>query len=130
MGCPLLDQLTTRSHDEDGAHIVELDITDEIRGPGGAVHGGVIASLVDRAGAYAVFRASQRNVATSNLSLSYLASASGGPLRAVATALRIGKRQGVVEVRVFDVGREDLLVATALLTLSYLSGDVPAGVVS
>ncbi len=105
---------------------MELDITDEIRGPGGAVHGGLIASLVDRAGAYAVHQASQRLVATSNLSLSYLAAATTGPLRAVATALRIGSRQGVVEVRVFDAGKEDLLVATALLTLSFLPGEIPS----
>jgi uncharacterized protein (TIGR00369 family) len=120
MGCPLLDQLPHRSYDEDGTHVVELDITDDIRGPSGAVHGGLIASLVDRAGAYAVHRDSQRMVVTSSVALNYLAAATAGPLQAVATTLRIGRRQGVVEVRVHDAGREGLLVATALLTLSYL----------
>jgi uncharacterized protein (TIGR00369 family) len=120
MGCPLLDQLPHRSYDEDGTHVVELDITNDIRGPSGAVHGGLIASLVDRAGAYAVHRDSQRTVVTSSVALNYLAAASAGPLQAVATTLRIGRRQGVVEVRVHDAGRDHLLVATALLTLSYL----------
>ncbi len=124
MGCPLLDRMTHRSFDDDdGVHIVELDITDEMCGPGGAVHGGLVASLVDRAGAYAVARDSGRPVATSNVALSYLASASGGPLRAAAVTLRIGRRQGVAEVKVYDSGREDRLVAAAMVTLSYLPDD-------
>jgi uncharacterized protein (TIGR00369 family) len=123
MGCPLLDQLPHRTYDDGEAHVVELEITDEIRGPVGAVHGGVIASLVDRAGAYAAARASGRSVVTSTVSLSYLAAASRGPLRAAAVPLRVGRRQGVIEVRVHDRGHEDLLVATALLTLSFVSAD-------
>lgn len=121
MGCPLLDQLPHRTYDEDESHVVEVDITGDMRGPSGAVHGGLIASIVDRAGAYAVHRASRRSVATSGVAVSYLAAATVGPLRAVATTLRIGGRQGVVEVRVHDAGCADLLVATALLTLSYVS---------
>jgi uncharacterized protein (TIGR00369 family) len=121
MGCPLLDQLPHRSYDEDHDHVVEVDITTDMRGPSGAVHGGLIASVVDRAGAYAAHRDSGRSVATSSVALSYLAAATVGPLRAVATTLRTGRRQGVVEVRVHDAGRDGLLVATALLTLSYLA---------
>jgi uncharacterized protein (TIGR00369 family) len=123
MGCPLLDQLSHRSYDEDGTHVVELDITSEIRGPRGAVHGGLIASLADRAGAYAVVQASQRPVVTSSVALSYLAAATVGPLRAVAATLRVGRRQAVVEVRIYDAGRENRLAATALLTMSYLPGE-------
>jgi uncharacterized protein (TIGR00369 family) len=123
MGCQLLDQLRHRAYDEDEVHIVELEVSDDILGPGGAVHGGIIASLVDRAGAYAVARDSQRVVATSNMALNYLALAEVGPLRAMASTLRVGRQLGVVEVKVVDAGREDRLVATALVTLSYLTGD-------
>ncbi len=31
MGCPLLDQLPHRSYDVDGTHVVELDITEDMR---------------------------------------------------------------------------------------------------
>ena len=124
MGCQLLDQLHHRSYDEDGVHIVELEVSEDILGPGGAVHGGIIASLVDRAGAYAVARDSQRVVATSNMALNYLALAEVGPLRAMASTLRVGRQLGVVEVKVVDAGRDDRLVATALVTLSYLTGDL------
>jgi uncharacterized protein (TIGR00369 family) len=123
MGCALLDQIPHRSYDQDGNHVVELDITDGIRGPTGAVHGGVIASLVDRVAAYAAVRASQRHVVTSNVSLSYLAAATGGPLQAVAELLRVGRRQGVVQVHVYDTGREGRLVATGLLTMTFLPGE-------
>ncbi len=126
MGCQLLDQLRHRSYDQDGVHIVELEVSDDILGPGGAVHGGIIASLVDRAGAYAVARDSQRVVATSNMALNYLALAEVGPLRAMASTLRVGRQLGVVEVKVVDAGRDDRLVATALVTLSYLTGDLSA----
>lgn len=126
MGCQLLDQLRHRSYDQDGVHIVELEVSDDILGPGGAVHGGIIASLVDRAGAYAVARDSQRVVATSNMALNYLAPADVGPLRAMANTLRVGRQLGVVEVKVLDAGKDDRLVATALLTLSYLTGEVSA----
>jgi len=124
MGCALLDQLPHRTYDDGDAHVVELDITDEIRGPVGAVHGGLIASLVDRAGAYAAVRASGRSVVTSTVSLSYLAAATRGPLRAAAVPLRVGRRQGVIEVRVHDRGIDDLLVATALITLSFVDDAV------
>jgi uncharacterized protein (TIGR00369 family) len=126
MGCALLDQLPHRTYDDGDAHVVELDVTDEIRGPVGAVHGGLIASLVDRAGAYAAVQASGRSVVTSTVSLSYLAAATRGPLRAAAVPLRVGRRQGVIEVKVHDRGHDDLLVATALLTLSFGS-EAPPG---
>jgi uncharacterized protein (TIGR00369 family) len=126
MGCQLLDQLRHRSYDDGDVHIVELEVSDDILGPGGAVHGGIIASLVDRAGAYAIARDSQRVVATSNMTLNFLALAEVGPLRAIASRLRVGRQLGVVEVKVFDAGREDRLVAAALLTLSYLTGEAPS----
>jgi uncharacterized protein (TIGR00369 family) len=124
MGCQLLDHLHHRSYDRDGVHIVELEVSEDILGPGGAVHGGIIASLVDRAGAYAVARDSQRVVATSNMALNYLALADVGPLRAMASTLRVGRQLGVVDVKVVDAGRDDRLVASALVTLSYLTGDL------
>ena len=42
----------------------------------------------------------------------------------MASTLRVGRQLGVVEVKVVDAGRDDRLVATALVTLSYLTGDL------
>jgi uncharacterized protein (TIGR00369 family) len=107
---------------DDGMHVVELDVGDEMRGPSGAVHGGLVASLIDCAGASAVAGASRRPPATSNLSVSFLAAARVGPLQARADVLRIGRHHGVCDVRVHDVGKDDRLVATALVTINFLDG--------
>jgi uncharacterized protein (TIGR00369 family) len=123
LGCPLLDELPHR-FEVDGERVaVELDITDDMRGPGGAVHGGLVASLIDCAGAVAVARASERLVATANASISYLAAGRVGPLRADASAIRVGSHHGVADVRVCDAGHGDRLVASALVTLSFLPGE-------
>ena len=123
LGCPMLDELPHRVR-LDGDHVtLELDVTDEMRGPSGAVHGGLVASVIDCAGAYAVARASKRPVATANTSISYLAAGRVGPLMARASAIRIGSHHGVADVRVCDSGKGDRLVASALVTLSFLSGE-------
>jgi len=123
LGCPMLDELPHRVR-LDGDHVtLELDVTDEMRGPSGAVHGGLVASVIDCAGAYAVARASERPVATANTSISYLAAGRVGPLMARASAIRIGSHHGVADVRVCDSGKGDRLVASALVTLSFLSGE-------
>jgi uncharacterized protein (TIGR00369 family) len=123
LGCPLLDELPHRV-ELDGEHFaVVLDVTDEVRGPSGAVHGGLVASLVDCAGALAVARVSKRLVATATTSISYLAAGRVGPLRASASVMRIGSHHGVADVRVCDVGHDDRLVASALVTLSFLPGE-------
>ena len=123
LGCPLLDELPHRVELDGGIVAVELDVTDEMRGPGGAVHGGLVASLIDCAGAVAVARASARLVATSSSSISYLAAGRVGPLRAGATAIRIASHHGVADVRVCDAGHGDRPVASALVTLSFLPGE-------
>jgi uncharacterized protein (TIGR00369 family) len=119
----MLDELPHRFRIDGEQVTVELDITDGMRGPSGAVHGGLVASVIDCAGAIAVARASERLVATASASISYLAAGRIGPLLASATAIRIGSHHGVAEVRVCDAGQDDRLVASALVTLSFLSGE-------
>ncbi|HWC38414.1 MAG TPA: PaaI family thioesterase [Acidimicrobiales bacterium] len=118
----MLDELAHRFRLDEERVAMELDVTDEMRGPSGAVHGGLVASLIDCAGATAVARASGRPVATANASISYLAAGRVGPLLANASAIRVGSNHGVAEVRVCDAGQGDRPVASALVTLSFLSG--------
>lgn len=122
LGCPMLDELPHRFRLDGEQVSVELDVTDKMRGPSGAVHGGLVASLIDCAGAAAVARASQRPVATASASISYLAAGRMGPLLASASTIRVGSHHGVAEVRVTDAGKDDRPVASALVTLSFLSG--------
>lgn len=123
MGCSLLDQLRHRSYEEGDVHVVELDVTDDIRGPGGSVHGGVVAALIDRAAAYVATRTSGRLVATANATVHYVSPGRVGPLRAEAEEVRTGRAHGVVGVRVLDAGKQGRLVATALLGFGFLDGD-------
>ena len=122
LGCVLLDELPHRQTRQGDDIVVELDMRDDMRGPAGSLHGGIVAVLVDCAGASCVAAAGARPVATLQTSIEYLAAARVGPIRAVATLLRASKAFGVVDVKVFDVGKDNRLVAAAHVTVSYLEG--------
>ncbi|MGO4304013.1 MULTISPECIES: PaaI family thioesterase [unclassified Cupriavidus] len=85
------------------------------------VHGGVIATLIDIAGATAAFSNIDPDVvrsgATGNLSIQYLAPARSATLRAVAVVIRRGKRQVSTDVSVYAEGPDEgVLVAKALMS--------------
>ena len=102
-----------------GSVAVEMDIRDDLRGPAGSLEGGVISSLADVAGASAI-GFSVGMVATEHLAISFLAPGREGPVRAIGTPLRIGRSAGVAEVRVIDTGKDDRLMAVALVTVRIL----------
>jgi uncharacterized protein (TIGR00369 family) len=108
----------------DGAATVEIADIENLKGPAGSLEGGVVATLLDYAGAIAAARALNGLVATQSLSICYLHPVKVGPAVAVGTPLRSGNREAVVEVKVFDAGRDDRLCATALLTAVRI-GDKP-----
>ncbi|WP_432260157.1 PaaI family thioesterase [Cupriavidus sp. TMH.W2] len=92
---------------------------------GSIVHGGVIATLIDIAGAAAAASGASadevKGGATSSLSIQYLAPAQGAALRAVAMVVRRGRRQVVTDVSVYaEAPDEDVLVAKALLSSAML----------
>jgi len=92
---------------------------------GDMVHGGVIATLIDVAGAAAAFSAvdleAVKGGATGSLSIQYLAPAKSAALRAVADVVRRGKRQVVTEVSVFAESQgEAVLAAKALMSTALL----------
>lgn len=129
VGTPFQQFLGARWSAVDGdpdAVAVELTLRPELCGPAGSLEGGVVATLADVAGASVVARALGTLVATEHISISYLAPGHVGPVRAVGTLLRAGRRDGVTEVRVTDRGNGDRLMAVALVTVRGL-GDRPAG---
>ncbi|PLP97847.1 PaaI family thioesterase [Cupriavidus pauculus] len=92
---------------------------------GDMVHGGVIATLIDVAGAAAAFSAVDLEVvkggATGSLSIQFLAPAKSATLRAVADVVRRGKRQVVTEVSVYaEREGEAVLAAKALMSTALL----------
>ena len=65
-------------------------------------HGGVIASLIDTAGAFAVIMGTRKPGPTINFSVDYLRPSGGSRLTAKATVRRAGKTVAVVDVDVYD----------------------------
>jgi len=98
---------------DEQAETLELQMpfnADIERGPGsGQYHGGVIASLIDIAGDYALIWALGFGVPTINFRTDYLRPAFNTRLRARATIRRIGRTVGVVDIDVID--DNDKLVA-------------------
>lgn len=85
------------------------------------VHGGVIATLIDIAGAAAAASGADpetvRGGATGSLSIQYLAPANGVALRAVAVVVRRGQRQVVTDVSVYaEDADQGTVVAKALMS--------------
>ena len=73
------------------------------RGAGsGQFHGGPIAALIDTVGDFSVALVVKGGVPTINFRVDYLRPSSGPFLIATATARRVGRTVGVVDVDVFD----------------------------
>jgi uncharacterized protein (TIGR00369 family) len=90
---------------------VQMPLAPEFeRHPGtGQFHGGVIASLIDVAGDFALVILVGGGVPTINLRVDYLRPASGDRLNAIASVRRAGRTIGVVDIDVVD--GSDRLVA-------------------
>jgi uncharacterized protein (TIGR00369 family) len=82
-------------------------------------HGGILASLIDLAGDYAIAARLGRGVPTIDMRIDYHRAALPGPLLARATIIKMGSTVATAEAQVFDEGGK--LVASgrgAYLTLS------------
>ncbi len=80
-----------------------------------ALHGGVISSLVDSAGGAALWSCleDERNrISTIDLRVDYLRPGKSDTLVAEAQVVRKGRSVGVVDVKVFNAGSPDEMVAT------------------
>jgi len=93
---------------------VHLEVRAELRQNRGVVHGGVIASLLDTATAFAAVSTLEpgERVTTTDLTIHYLRPVEDGKLTATAKIVRAGKRLLVLSAEVFD--SSELLVATAV----------------
>lgn len=106
---------------ERGAATLRLAMRDELMRNGGIAHGGVIASLIDTASAFAVMSGLEpdKTTTTIDLTIQYLRPLSKGQARAQARILRAGRRVAVVSVDVTDDSEK--LAATALTSYLVMS---------
>jgi uncharacterized protein (TIGR00369 family) len=87
-----------------GVANVHVEVRHELRQNRGVVHGGVIASLLDTATAFAVVSTLEpgERVTTTDLTIHYLRPVETGRLTATARIVRAGRRLFVLSADVFD----------------------------
>jgi uncharacterized protein (TIGR00369 family) len=103
-----------------GEATLYLEVRDELRQNNGVVHGGVIASLVDTAAAFAILTSLEKGQTTTvDLTIHYLRPLLEGRVTAEARVLRAGRRIIAITVDVTD--ETQTLAATALTSFIRLN---------
>jgi uncharacterized protein (TIGR00369 family) len=97
-----------------------------------ALHGGVLSALADAAGGAALWSGiddDRGRVSTIDLRIDYLRPARLEDVIAEARTVRLGKRVGVVDIRLFHASREEETIATGkgVYNVHQMKGEVPVG---
>ncbi|MDM7921740.1 MAG: PaaI family thioesterase [Pyrinomonadaceae bacterium] len=110
----------TLDHLELDTATVRLEMRDELRQPGGLLHGGVTATLIDTAMAFAVRTrvADDEHTATIDLTVHYIRPHINVPAFCTAKVVRAGKRIFTVSAEMTN--EEGKLTATAISTYTRL----------
>jgi acyl-CoA thioesterase len=100
--------------------VVEIEMRDDLRQPSGVLHGGVTATLIDTAMAFAVrtYLTDSEPTATIDLTVHYLRPHLEGKAICTARVVRPGKRIFTVSAEVHN--EEGKLIATGLSTYTRL----------
>lgn len=99
---------------------IRMEMRDDLRQPGGLLHGGVTATLIDTAMAFAVRTRLEDHEATATIDLTihYLRPHTQGTIYCTAKVVRAGRR--IVNVSAEVVNGEDKLIATAVSSYARL----------
>ena len=100
--------------------VIKMDMRDDLRQPSGVLHGGVTATIIDTAMAFAVrtHLADEEATATIDLTVHYLRPHTSGMITCTAKVVRAGKRIFTVTADVEN--EEGKLIATGLSTYTRL----------
>lgn len=95
---------------------IEIEMRDELRQPHGLLHGGVTATLIDTAMAFAVITVltKEEKASTVDLNVHYLRPHLEGKISCTARIVKAGKRLLTVSAEV--INEQGKLIATALST--------------
>jgi uncharacterized protein (TIGR00369 family) len=113
----LFAQLDMRDVEVEGAELaIEMATAPHLTNARGALQGGLIATLVDIVAGRLALEGlpSLESVATSDLTIHYLAPVLQGPAQARARVLRRGSRSVVVDVEVWDVAADRLAAKSTI----------------
>ena len=96
--------------------VIAIDMRDELRQPSGVLHGGVTATLIDTAMAFAVIPslAEGERTTTVDLTVHYLRPHIEGTFTCTARVVRAGKR--IITLTADVVNMEGKMIATAVST--------------
>lgn len=100
---PVLDAFGIRTVDAARGH-VELVPSSYVENSLGAVQGGIVATIAERAGELALSSAAGGPLTPVGLQITYLALAREGPIRSEAEILGVASRWGSARVELFDDG--------------------------
>jgi len=105
----------------DGKATMSLRVMDRHLQIHGVVHGGILASLADTAGAMAAYPLLPKGtrLATVEMTINYLEPVDRGPITAEARVLRLGRTLAVSECEIKDAAGK--LAAKSLLTFAIMS---------
>ncbi len=105
----------------EGKAVMSLRVMDRHKQIHGVVHGGILASLADTAGAMAAYPLLPKGtrLATVEMTINYLEPVDRGPIIAEARVLRLGRTLAVAECEIKDA--EGKLAAKSLLTFAIMS---------
>jgi acyl-CoA thioesterase len=105
----------------DGKATMSLRVMDRHLQIHGVVHGGILASLADTAGAMAAYPLLPKGtrLATVEMTINYLEPVDRGPIIAEARVLRLGRTLAVSECEIKDAAGK--LAAKSLLTFAIMS---------
>jgi uncharacterized protein (TIGR00369 family) len=92
------------SYNEEGQAIVDLPYNPGLDHALGGIHGGVYGTMLDTAGWFTAAAAHDQScwLATSEMSIHFLAPAARTSLQAIGRLIKRGKRQDVAEVHLYD----------------------------
>lgn len=98
--------------------VMRIEMRDDLRHPGGVLHGGVTATLIDTAMAFAVRTrlAPTDNTATIDLTVHYLRPHFNGAFTCTAKVVRAGKRIFTVSADVVNEDNEHIATAVSTYT--------------
>jgi acyl-CoA thioesterase len=98
--------------------VIQIDMRDDLRQPHGLLHGGVTATLIDTAMAFAVITCLDKGekASTADLNVHYLRPHLEGIVTCTARVIKAGKRLFTVSAEV--INEQGKLIATALSTYS------------
>ena len=98
--------------DENDQAIITLPYNPNLDHGEGAIHGGVIATILDNAGWFSSALANKGMVTTSEMSFHLLRSARKTQLTAKGKVLKLGRRQVVAEMYCYDENKQLIAHAT------------------